>query len=239
MRRPAFSLLELVLAMTAAMMVLLIAATALGDAGEKCGRVKAGVGARREFRLGLVEWNADLASAVSGMPAHTYARQGPEAGDRFGFFLLRPFSKQSETGGLGDLCAVIYYLKDFESGGQTVRCLVRGLRESAEVYAAMKQDDEESLFKPRDTDEPMMFGVVTFEARAKMRKTGEWKDWDAKEAKKPQAVEWRIEVARRDLEQRLETPAQWDALTGERKARDEKQIEAQSGITVFGHEAIR
>jgi len=239
MRRPAFSLLELLLAMTAAMMVLLIAATALGDAGEKCGRVKAGVGTRREFRLGLVEWNADLASAVSGMPAHIYARQEHEAGDRFGFFLLRPPSKQSEAGALGDLCAVIYYLKDLEAHGQAVRCLTRGLRESAEVYAAIKEGGEEKLFEPRDTDEPVMFGVVTFRARAKIRKAGEWKDWDKKEEEKPHAVDWRIEVARRDLEQRLETPAQWDALTGERKARDAKQIEVQSGITVFGHEAIR
>jgi hypothetical protein len=239
MRRPAFSLLELLLAMTAGMMVLLIAATVLGDAGEKCGRVKAGAGVRREFRLGLEEWKSDLASTVSGMPAHLYVRQDREAGDRFGFFLLRPPSKQSEARALGDLCAVIYYLKDLESRGQSVRCLVRGLRESAEVYAAMKQGDEKALFEPRDADEPVMFGVVTFEARPKIRKASEWKDWDVKEAKRPQAIEWRIEVARRDLEQRLETPAQWDALIGERTARDAKQIEVQSGIAAFGHEAIR
>ena len=238
MRRPAFTLLELVLAMTAGMIVLLIAATALGDAGEKCGRVKAGTGVRREFRLGLEQWNADFASAVSGMPTHLHSRQDPEAGDRFGFFLLRPSSKQSEASALGDLCAVIYYLKDFESRGQVVRCLTRGLRESADVYAAMKHGDQKSLFEPRETDEPVMFGVVTFEARAKTRKAGEWKDWEEKEGKKPQAVEWRIEVATRDLEQRLETSVQWDALTGERKPRDAKQIEVQSGISAFGHEAI-
>ena len=237
--RPAFSLLELLLAMSAGMMVLLIAAAALGDAGKKCGRVKGGIGVRREFRLGLEEWHADFAAAVSEMPTHSYVRQDHEAGDRFGFFLLRPSSKQSDAGALGDLCAVIYYLKDFEWHGQVTRCLTRGLRESAEVYAAIKQGDEETLFEPRDADEPVMFGVVTFEARPKIRQAGEWKDWDEKEAKKPQAVEWRIEVARRDLEQRLETSAQWDELTGERKARDAKQIEVQSGITPFGHEAIR
>lgn len=238
MRRPAFSLLELLLAMTAGMMVLLIAATALGDAGQKCGRVKAGVGVRREFRLGLEEWKADLASAMPEMPPHVLLRQEGEAGDRFGFFLLRPLSKQSEASGLGDLCAVIYYLKDFESHGQSVRCLARGFRESAEVYAAIKQGKQETLFETRVTDEPVMFGVVTLEARAKIRRAGEWEDWSRETATTPQLIEWRIEVARRELQQRLETPAQWDALIGERKARDEKEIETQSGITAFGHEKI-
>lgn len=238
MLRPAFSLLELLLAMTAGMMVLFIAATVLGDAGEKCGRVKAGVGVRRELRLGLEEWNADFASAVSGMPVHSYLRQDHEAGDRFGFFLLRPPSKQSEGGGLGDLCAVIYFLKDFEWHGQVTRCLTRGLRESAEVYAAVRQDEVEALFEPRETDEPVMFGVVTFEARPKIRKAGGLGDWDAQKARKPQRIEWRIEMAGRDLEQRLETSEQWNALIGERKARDAKQIEVQYGITAFGHETI-
>jgi len=236
---PAFSLLELLLAMTAGMMVLLIAATALGDAGEKCGRVKAGVGVRREFRLGLEEWNRDFASAVSGMPVRSYLRQDHEAGDRIGFFLLRPSSGQSEAGALGDLCAVVYYLKDFEWHGQVTRCLTRGLRESAEVYEAMKDDGEDALFQPRETDEPVMFGVVIFEARPKIRKAGEWEEWEVKESKKPQAIEWRIEVARRELEQRLETSEQWNALTGERKAREVKQIEVQSGIITFGYEASR
>jgi len=236
---PAFSLLELLLAMMAGLMVLLVAATALGDAGEKCGRLKAGAGARREFRLGLEEWRRDFASAVSGMPVHSYLRKNDEAGDRLGFLLLRPSSGQSEAGALGDVCAVIYYLKDFEWHGQVTRCLTRGLRESAEVYAAMKQGGEEALFEPRETDEPVMFGVVTFQARPKIREAGEWKDWNDKEAKKPQAVEWRIEVARRELEQRLETSAQWDLLASERKPRDAMQIEVQSGIHAFGHEASR
>jgi hypothetical protein len=153
-----------------------------------------------------------------------------------GFFLLRPIARQSEANGLGDLCAVLYYLKDIESAGRPVRCLVRGLRESAEVYAAIRQDGEEALFEPRETDEPVMFGVVTFDARPKVRKADAWVDWRVDEADSPQAIEWRVEVARRGLEQRLETAAQWDALVSERQPRDAKQIEVQTGIAAFGHE---
>jgi len=236
MLRPAFSLLELLLAMSAGMMVLLIAATALGDAGEKCARLKAGVGARREFRSGLAEWNADLASAVPSLPPKFFKRQSHEAGDRVGFFLLRPHAGQSEESCAGDLCAVFYYLKDIESNGQTVRCLMRGLRESAEVYVAIQQEEEEALFETRDGDEPVMFGVVTFDARPKVRKAGAWVEWDVEETDRPQAMEWSVEVARRDLEKRLETTAQWNALLGERSPRDAKQIEVQTGIAAFGHE---
>jgi pyruvate formate-lyase activating enzyme-like uncharacterized protein len=144
--------------------------------------------------------------------------------------------EQSEAARAGDLCAVFYYLKDLESNGQTVRCLMRGLRESAEVYPAIQQDEEEALFEARDEDEPVMFGVVTFDARPKVRKAGAWVEWNAEEIERPQAIEWRVEVARRDLEKRLETTTQWDALISERHPRDAKQIEVQTGIAAFGHE---
>jgi hypothetical protein len=240
-RRPpsAFSLVELVLAMLAGMAVLLVAAGWFGTTGERCGRVQGGVAARRELRFAVAEWRADLAAAVP--KAGVVPGKSGVAGDRLGFFLLQAPGKQSEKGRIGDLCGVVYQVRDRVEDGRTMRCLTRGLRESAEAYPALKAQALDSLLAPRETDEPVAFGVVRFEARPVVRvAAGEWVDWSAGDPSvRPEAMAWRIEVARPELAKRLATPQDWDALAGERRASDERAIEAQAGVTAFGHEGAR
>ena len=69
-----------------------------------------------------------------------------------------------------------------------------------------------SLFVERPKiDEPVAFGVVSFEARPKSRdESGEWIDWMKNDKKGPEALEVRLVIARRDLAARLKLPGDWD-----------------------------
>jgi hypothetical protein len=132
--------------------------------------------------------------------------------DRLGFFCLFPSQAQSASGCIGDLCTVNYYIKDLSIHGKTVRCLMRGFRESHDTFTALAGHHESELFtSQRHSDEPVAFGVVSFEARPMARNaSGKWIDWISNDHAGPEAIDLCLVLARRDLAGKLKLPEDWD-----------------------------
>lgn len=207
-----FTLIELMCAMVIGSIILLAAASLLGSSGEGYERVGGSVAAEREARALIARLTTDLSAARFHKDGVIDASAKSWPADRLGFLSLQPAQAQTDQKRIGDLCAVNYYIEDLIIGGKTVRCLMRGFRESADTFAALENNTLATLFMPQASiDEPVAFGVVSFEARPKSRDAnGKWIDWVKNDAKGPEALDIRLVIARRDLAGRLKTPADWD-----------------------------
>jgi prepilin-type N-terminal cleavage/methylation domain-containing protein len=207
-----FTLVELMAAMAIGTIILLAAASLLGSSGEGYERVGGGVATEREARALISQLGSDLSTALFHKDGVIEKSSQTWPADRLGFLSLQPAAAQAEKERIGDLCAVNYYIKDLTIGGKTVRCLMRGFRESKDTFAALENDTVAPLFTARDAiDEPVAFGVVSFEARPKSRDTsGAWIDWVKNDTKSPEALEVRLVIARRELAGRLKTSSDWD-----------------------------
>src|SRR5690606_7890884 len=136
----------------------------IGRAGEGYDRGSGSVAAEREGRAALTRIAEDLATAVWHSDPVFEEGDGDRKLARLGFLSLQPPDAQSDAGRSADVCAIHYYVEDRRIGGNTIRCLMRGFRESAEVFDKLGDEETEDLFSRRDLDEPLAFGVVAFEA---------------------------------------------------------------------------
>ncbi len=236
-RQRGFSLIELMVSMGIGSVILLVAATMLGSTGDGYERVGGGVAAEREARALLGQLAADLSTAVYHEDMVISKGQGRWALDRVGFLALQPPDAQSESGRVGDLCAVHYYVKDLTMGGKTVRCLMRGFRESAETFDALRSGNLSEVITAEDpADDAIAFGIVAFEARPVNRDAdGSLSTWDAASERGPDALQVRLIIARRELAAKLSGPGDWDgggqagSLLG-----DPAQVERSGGLETYG-----
>lgn len=245
-RNRGFSLVELMFSMAIGSMILILAATMLGNGGESYERVGGGVATEREARAVISQLTADFSTAKFHKDTIFEKSSSGWATDRVGFLTLQPADAQSESGRIGDLCAVNYYMEDLIIGGKIVRCLMRGFRESKDTFEALGGGGITPLFDKRATlDEPIAFGVVSFEARPKSRDVaGKWTDWVKSDSVGPEAFEVKLVVARRELTGRLKVASDWSGsgssaqLLGPPAELDRnKYLEVYSTILRFGHEA--
>ena len=207
-----FTLIELMCSIAISSIVLLTAAVVLRSSGEGYERVGGSFAADREARAILGQLASDLATAQYHPDTMLQASNTAWPSDKLGFLSLQPGEAQSESGRIGDLCAIHYYLKEVTIDGRTVRFLMRGFRESAETFKALSGGSAASLFSERaQTDEPLAFGVVSFEARPKsLDAAGKWVDWTSNPLKGPEALDVRVVIARRELAGMLRQPGDWD-----------------------------
>jgi len=235
--RRGFTLIELLVSMAVGMIILIAAAALLGQTGTGYERVGGGVGAEREARALLTQLAADLATSVASTDHQVFeADTEGWRTDRIGFLSLQPADAQSQDGRIGDLCAVNYYIKDLQIAGRTVRCLMRGFRESAETFGRVREGAVDPLFAAGERDEPVAFNVVSFVAQPVFRgATGEWENWSEEAPVRPTGLDVRLVIARRDLAGKLRTPAQWDGqeVTGRLLGDPERAAENKS-LEVFG-----
>ena len=231
-----FTLVEVMLAMTIGMVVILLAISMLGRGQEDYERIGGGVGAEREARAVLTQLTADLQAARFHPDLVFEKSTAAWPADRLGFFSLQAAEAQSTAGQLGDLCAIHYYLKDLVIEGKAVRCLMRGFRDSNDTFAALNKDEVPTLFTPAERDEPVAFGVVAFSARPKTRAAeGVWQDWVKSPTVPPDALELSLTVARRELAGRLTTTAAWDGGGKGAKAITKRNLEVYSTLIRFGN----
>ena len=241
MTRRGFTLIELLATMAVGGVLLLLAAGLLGRAGQGYARGSDGIAADREARAALALIADDLAQAVW----HRDSVLNPGAADgwpraRLGLLSLQAADAQSEQGRTGDLCAIHYQLRDLTLGQKTVRCLMRGFRDSGEVFPALATGSAAPLFEARDQDEPLAFGVLSFEARPLVRAAdGKLADWmpDGSRSQAPDFVRLRLVVARRDLLAKLASASDWDAhpLLGDpARAAEHPQLEVHESLLRFG-----
>ncbi|HEX7261172.1 MAG TPA: prepilin-type N-terminal cleavage/methylation domain-containing protein [Luteolibacter sp.] len=242
--RRGFSLVELMFSMAVGSMILILATSLLGISGDGYERVGGNVASECEARALVTRLAADLSSGSYHEDGVIVKSSPTWPADRIGFLTLQPAQAQTETGRIGDLCAVNYYLKDLTIGGKNIRCLMRGFRESQETFRAVRDDSIGALFDARSNlDEPVAFGVVSFEARPKSRDTGgKWIDWVKSGTTGPEAFEVKLVVARRDLVGKLKLPDDWDGagsagkLLGEvSEAHRNKHLELYVATLRFGN----
>lgn len=246
LRGRGFSLIELMFSMAIGSVILIVAASMLGISGDSYERVNGGVSTEREARAMITQLSADLATAVFH-PCEIIEKSGAAwPVDRLGFLSLQPETAQTELGHIGDLCAVNYYIKDLTLGGETIRCLMRGFHESNDTFQALRNEGTALLFKPRlNLDEPIAFGVVSFQAYPKHRdRAGKWIDWVKNDKVGPEVFEVKIVVARPNLARKLKLPADWDGssntgkLLGEANQQHQnKNLETYATILRFGNHA--
>jgi type II secretory pathway component PulJ len=240
--RPAFTMLELLVSMAIGMIVLLLSAVALRAVGDGYGRGTDGVAAERESRAVLTQVAEDLSKAVGGREMLFESVGEGWRRDRLGFFCLQPADAQSDDQRVGDLCTVVYYVDDLEIGGDTVRCLMRGFRGSEETFEALREDAGTGLFAPETADEPIAFGVLSFEVEPRLRsEAGGWTEWRAAEDPEwagPDAVGLRVVIARRELVAKLRESGAWDSspLLGDPAEADRSgQLEIYRILQPFSH----
>ena len=240
-----FTLIELLFSMVIGSVLLVVAATMLGSSGDGYERIGGNVASEREARAVINQLAADLSTARFHKDAVTEKSIAAWPRDKLGFLSLQPAQAQSKAGRIGDLCAVNYYISDLTIGGKKVRCLMRGFRESHETFEALREDKVGSLFEQKpavDSDEPVAFGVISFEARPRSRDSGgQWIDWVKNDQTGPEAFDLKLVLARRDLAGKLKLPADWDgggSLLGDAsKADRNKNLEIYGTTLRFGNHA--
>lgn len=241
-----FTLIELMCSMAIGAILLLAAASLLGSSGDGYERVGGGVATEREARAVMSQLSDDLSTAVFHPDGVLESSSASWAQDRLGFLTLQAADAQSDDGRIGDLCAVNYYIKDLTMNGRTVRCLMRGFRESVDTFKALGSSGVSGLFTARgDIDEPVAFGVVSFEARPKTRdNSGKWVDWQKNATTGPEALDVKLVIARRGLAAKLKTSPDWDGAGSAGKLLGEASEAERNGELVtygtlirFGHDA--
>lgn len=207
-----FTLIELMCSMAIGAIILLLAASILGASGDSYERIGGSVASEREARALITQLTADLSTASFHKDGVIEKSAASWPADRLGFLCLQPAQAQSDAGRVGDLCAVSYYIKDLTINGKTVRCLMRGFRESADTFKALEEDKVSSLFIERPTiDEPIAFGVVSLQTLPKSRDaSGQWIDWVKNTTNGPEALDVCLVLARRNLTGKLKQSADWD-----------------------------
>ena len=241
-RSPGFTLVEILASTGIGAVVLLLAVAALRTTGNEYGRSTDGVAAERESRAILTQVAEDMSKA-SGGELEIENSSDPWRRDTLGFTCLQPADAQAKDEAVGDLCLVYYYVKDLEIGRDTVRCLMRGFRSSETVFDALKGKRLDDLYEERSVDEPVAFGVLSFEVEPLVReKGGAWKVWqdnpDDPFAGTPAVVKMKLVVARRELASKLRTADDWDSspLIGDPDdAKRSKLLEVYEIIHPFGH----
>lgn len=209
-----FSLIELACSMGVGSLVLLMATALLGSSGDGYQRINSNVATSREARAMIGQISSDLATAKFHPSQLIETPSAAWPSHRLGALFLQPLDAQSDAGRIGDLCAVHYYLADLKSGDKTIRCLMRGLRESSDTFAALKNQSTASLFEKRPaTDEPIGFGVASFELQPMTRDSdGKWMAWTSQSTTAPQAISMRLVIAAPKLAERLKSPDDWSGI---------------------------
>lgn len=260
-----FSLIELMFSMAIGSIILILAATMLGSSGDGYERIGGNVATEREARAAMNQLAADFSTAVFHEDTVIERSGASWPVDRIGFLSLQSASAQSEQGRIGDLCAVHYYIKDLTIGDKTVRCLMRGFRESGTarntdgttvsgVFDALislvsnpGSTAVADLFDPLDPlniDEPIAFGVISFQARPKSRNSGgQLIDWVPNRVTGPASIDVKLVLARRELGGKLKTAADWSGNAGNSglvgdpsKPERNKNLETYSTTLRFGND---
>jgi prepilin-type N-terminal cleavage/methylation domain-containing protein len=239
--RSGFTLVEMMVTMAIGSIILFVAATILSRAGEGYDRGSGSVAAEREARAALTQMAGDFAKAEWHQDTILENKGTSWIQGNLGILSLQADDAQSEDKRNGDLCAIHYYIKDVEVGGVIVRCLMRGFRESGDVFPALKRGTYDSLFTEEDTDEPVAFGVLSFSAEPLQRDaSGRWEAWDGDTSASPAALRVKLVVARRELVGKLTTSADWDSgpLLGDpEEAIHNRNLETYEAIQRFGNDA--
>jgi hypothetical protein len=226
--------------------ILILAVTMLGSSGDGYESVGGSVASEREARALITQLASDLSTAEFHKDSVIEKSGESWPASRLGFLSLQPAAAQTVAGRIGDLCAVNYYIKDVLIGGKTVRCLMRGFRESNDTFQGVKAGLLGPLFEEQPKlDEPIAFGVVAFEARPRSRDaSGQWIDWVVNDVTGPESIDIKLVIARRELTGKLKSTGDWNGtgsagklLGNPTQADRNKDLEIYAATLRFGNHA--
>ena len=210
-----FTLVELLFSIAVGAIILFAAVSFMGSSAEGYARVGGNVANERESRFLLTEITSELDAALFHKDMRIESAQAGWARTHFGFLTLRPADAQSVEDHIGDLCAVHYYLKDIPMGGRSVRCVMRGFRDSKQTFQALRENKVGDLFTVDDmADEPIALRALSFEVDPLVLDAdGKWIEAPLPLTAAPAAIRVRLVVVRPSLAGRLATSADWDGTT--------------------------
>jgi prepilin-type N-terminal cleavage/methylation domain-containing protein len=246
-RHSGFTLIELLVSMAIGTIVLLMAVMVLGRTSDGYDRIGGAISAEREARAALGQLSSDLSAARYQADQVFESNGSGWMKDDIGFLALQSADSQSTAGRIGDVCAIHYYMKDLLANGRSVRCLMRGFRESSDTFDALKSGDISPLFAPRSEDEPIAFGVISFQAKPQSRDaSGNWHTWEKSSGQAPQAVALKLILTRKQLSAKLTSPADWDGDGAARKllgnpedAINNPELQTFGSLIRFGNDEAR
>ena len=240
------SIIELLFSIVIGSAILLIAASMLVRSGDSYEQIKQRVASNREARSAMVQITSDLSTACYHKDSLFDRSVNYWPTDQLCFLSMKSKNSQKDSNSLGDLCLVNFYLKDLIIGGKTVRCLMRGLCESGQTFDALKSENLSSLFKENlNLDEPIALGVISFEARPKIRdEDHRWIDWVKNDTISPQGLEVKLVTVRQGIMTRLKHSSDWDGINNDDlklgtpdESHENKNLEVYQAILRFGNHA--
>lgn len=241
-----FSLVELLFSMTIGSIILIAAIFILNRSNDDYNRMNGNIFSDREARSAMTQLTSDFATACYHKDMSIISSTISWPTDRVGFLSLKSAYSQTDTGHIGDLCSVNYYVKDLIINGKMVRCLMRGFSASSDTFDALKIKNLSSLFKENPSlDEPIAFGVLSFEARLRVKDdSGKWIEWEKNGELDPQRVEIKLVIVRREMMGRLIQSQDWDgtsnagiALGKATESGHNKNLEVYQAMLSFGNDA--
>lgn len=236
-RTRGFTLVELMFSLAVGAILLLAAAAFLGSSADGYAQVGGSVTAERESRMFIGEISSELGTAMfhEDMKLERSGMKWPAV--HLGFLTLRPADAQAAENQIGDLCAVHYYLKDLTIAGRSVRCVMRGIRDSKQTFEALRTDAVNTLFTADEVlDEPIALRVVSLDAAPLvMDAAGKWVDAPQPLTEAPEAMRVRLVIVRPSLAGRLATTADWDGASAmaERELGDPAEAGRNKHLQVF------
>ena len=248
-RHRGFSLIELMFSMAIGSIILILAATMLGSSGEGYERVGGSVASEREARALITQLASDLATARFHKDSVIEKSTAAWPTDRLGFLSLQTAAAQTDAGRIGDLCAVNYYIKDLlhrRKNRPLPDARIPREQRHLQCLEGSGADAIAGLFKEQPViDEPIAFGVVSFEARPRSRDAeGKWIDWVKNDVTGPEALDIKLVIARRELAGKLKQPGDWAGsgnagklLGDSTKADRNKDLEVYGTTLRFGNNA--
>ncbi len=246
-KKAAFSLIELLVAMSISSFILLTCAWLLGNSSGSYTLIRSSIACDREARSAMSRLTTDLASAQYYQDILFEQSEVARSEDQLRFLTLKSPNEQSTPTYAGDLCAVNYEIRDLKISNKIVRCLVRGIRESKETFHALQSKNISTLFLENPAlDEPIAFDVISFQAHPKrLDHDGVWQDWTPASSSKPEAIEIELVCVRPERAQQLQTSADWEKAsqqikdpTTAKRLKFHQHFKVYQGVLRYGNDTL-
>jgi prepilin-type N-terminal cleavage/methylation domain-containing protein len=238
-----FTLVEMMASLAISSMILLVSASVLGIATESYQKSGSHFMADAEARAIMQQLASDLSSAEYHPACQLKLSSTDKENTRFGFLCLKPIAAQLVNEDIGDLCAVVYSIKDLSINGKSVRCLTRTMQSSQVTFAALRQDQIGGLFtKDIMMDEPIGYNIISIVVKPMTRGAdGQWIDWDKDLNKPPDTIEIQLNLADEQLAKQLKSPEEWNQFlvkSGDNPSHH-ANLKTYHGSFEFGHHEIK
>lgn len=217
--RAGFTLIEMLvaMAMTAGLLTLLL--TAMLGTSKNYDSMSQQIDTRVEARAALGLLTRDVGAFAGEMRVSEKDTAAGWAIDSFSFLSRQSTAAQTLENAESELCHVFYYPAysiDDEQQRVGSRKLYRGLLDSAETFDHAVAGKEFDLPTPTpETDEPVAFGVVSFDVEVLKRSAGgSFSEWTDGDDDPPALVEITLVVTHRQILPRLPNADDWESADG-------------------------